>query len=320
LRIAQVHELAEQGLSQRAIARQTGRNRKTVKCWLKLAIPAVPEGMPMELSEKASLPAPVQRKERKQELKQLVCGLRQQGCSYSAIAAQVGVHRVTVKKWLEEESSSDEQETMVSPNPDVAPAQPPEGWSSWEEVRQVREALQKHRFLFVHRFETLEPEEQDSIKALLASPAGKQLQPVHSFVEDWYSLWTDDQSQRRSVADALVRYESWKTNPAYRAVPQLRYLLDRMTTEKFERLSQFLRNPEWEATNNGAERGGRAFRHSQAPHFNLRKKERIEAAITVAACLRKDAALRPAAPRLHTCQRGRAGRSANNVPAGWVSG
>lgn len=97
---------------------------------------------------------------------------------------------------------------MVSPNPDVAPAQPPEGWSSWEEVRQVREALQEHRFLFVHRFETLESEEQDTIKALLASPAGKQLQLVHSFVEDWYSLWTDDQSQRRSVADALVRYES----------------------------------------------------------------------------------------------------------------
>ena len=318
--IAEVHELAGQGLSQRAISRQTGYNRKTVKRWLQQLVPALPAGMPAELYELASLPAPIQRKERKHELKQRTRTLRQQGCSYSAIAAEVGVHRVTVKKWLEEESSSDGQAAVVSPEPDIAPAQPPEGWSSWEEVRQVREALQEHRFLFVHRAENLVQEEQDTVAALLASPVGPQLQTVRSFVEDWYSLWTDGKSQRRFLADALVRYESWKNNPVYRAVPQLRSLLDRMTDEKFEPLSQFLRNPDWEATNNGAERGGRAFRHRQAPHFNLRKKERIEAAITVTACLQKDATLRPAASRLHTCQRGRPSRSANIESAGRVSG
>ena len=74
---------------------------------------------------------------------------------------------------------------------------------------------------------------------------------------------------------------------------------------KFERLSQFRRHPEWEATNNGAERGGRTFRHRQAPHFNLRTKEAIENAITVKACLDKEAATRPPPRPFHTCQRGR---------------
>jgi len=318
--IAQVHELAEQGLSQRAISRQAGYNRKTVKRWLQQPVPALPEGMPAELYELASLPAPIQRKERRQELKQRTRALRQQGRSYSAIAAEVGVHRVTVKKWLEAEPRSTEAAAIVLSTPAAELIQPPEGWSSWENVRQVREALQEYRFLFVHRAENLDQEEQNTVDGLLASPVGPQLETVRSFVEDWYSLWTDDKSQRRSLADALVRYESWKNNPAYRAVPQLRHLLDRMTDEKFEHLSQFLRNPDWEATNNGAERGGRAFRHRQAPHYNLRKKQRIEAAITVTACLRKDAALRPVAPRFHCCQRGRMSRPSSRVSAGPASG
>jgi len=318
--IAQVHELAEQGLSQRAISRQAGYNRKTVKRWLQQPVPALPEGMPAELYELASLPAPIQRKERRQELKQRTRALRQQGRSYSAIAAEVGVHRVTVKKWLEAEPRSTEAAAIVLSTPAAGLIQPPKGWSSWENVRQVREALQEYRFLFVHRAENLDQEEQNTVDGLLASPVGPQLETVRSFVEDWYSLWTDDKSQRRSLADALVRYESWKNNPAYRAVPQLRHLLDRMTDEKFEHLSQFLRNPDWEATNNGAERGGRAFRHRQAPHYNLRKKQRIESAITVTACLRKDAALRPVAPRFHYCQRGRMSRPSSRVSAGPASG
>lgn len=78
-----------------------------------------------------------------------------------------------------------------------------------------------------------------------------------------------------------------------------------MTVSKFEKLSQFLRHPDWQATNNGAERRGRTFRHHQAPHFNLRTKEAIENAITVKARLFKEAATRPPPQPFHTCQRGR---------------
>jgi len=62
--------------------------------------------------------------------------------------------------------------------------------------------------------------------------------------------------------------------------------------EQFEKLSAFLEHPGWEATNNGAERRGRAFRHTQAPHFTLRTPEAIDGALTVQAVLRKDAAER----------------------------
>lgn len=78
-----------------------------------------------------------------------------------------------------------------------------------------------------------------------------------------------------------------------------------MTAAKFESLSQFLHHAEWETTNNGAERAGRAFRHRQAPHFNLRKKKAIENATNVIACLQKATTEQPPLEPFHTCQRGR---------------
>jgi hypothetical protein len=115
----------------------------------------------------------------------------------------------------------------------------------------------------------------------------------------------DEGGQRRSVADAQMRYEAWRTNATYGAVAQLRRAQEQMNVAKFEHLSQFLNHPEWEATNNGAERAGRAFRHRQAPHFNLRNPESIDRALNVAASLRKQHATAMLSRPLHTCQRDR---------------
>ncbi len=85
----------------------------------------------------------------------------------------------------------------------------------------------------------------------------------------------------------------------------LRRVQGRMTLRRFEKMSQFLRDPRWEATNNGAERTGRAFRHRQGPHFNLRTTEMIEGALVVAAFQRKESVMVGAVGALHSCQRGR---------------
>lgn len=301
--IARVHEMAQQGLSQRAIARQTGHHRRTIRLWLQEPIPSLPEDMSTDLPEVASLPAPLQRRQRKQELRRQVHALAQEGCSYSAIARQVGLHRITVKQWLEHgpppeptqaPPAAEQEETLPPPAP----------WSSWDEVRRVREALQEHRFLFLHRPENLTAEEQEQIASLLASPVGQELQTVRAFLVDWYRLWTDEHGQRQPLAEAQTRYQVWHDSTVYRAVPQLRRALEKMTMTKFEHLSQFLRHAHWEATNNGAERGGRAFRHRQAPHFNLRKKEYIENAINVIACARRAAVLQTE-PEVAHCLRGR---------------
>ena len=310
--ITYVHELAQQGLSQRAIARQTGHHRETIKRWLQEPIPPLPEDMPTDLTEVASLPAPLQRKQQKQKLKRQVHALAQEGLSHSAIARRVGIHRITVKSWLEQDLPSEPTEP-VSPEEKVDMPPPPAPWSSWDEVRQIREALQEHRFLLLHRPENLTSDEQEQIDALFTSPIGEQLQIVRSFLVDWYQLWLDDHGQRRTLAEAKTRYEAWRDSTTYQTVPQLQRAQARMTTAKFERLSQFLRHPKWEATNNGAERAGRAFRHRQAPHFNLRSKESIENSISVIACLRKAAALQPPLGPYHTCQRGRKRRSQINT-------
>jgi transposase len=168
--IAQVHALAQQGLSQRAIARQTGHHRHTIRRWLQQRIPDVPAAVAGELPAHAALPAPQQRQLLKAQRRQQVHLLAQQGFSYSAIAHQVDLHRLTIKQWLQQEpppSAGDEPAPAEQAN---EPLPPPAPWSTWAEVRQVREALQAHRFLLLRRPEHLQPEEQALIAALLASP------------------------------------------------------------------------------------------------------------------------------------------------------
>jgi transposase/transposase-like protein len=299
--IAQVHALAQQGLSQRAIARQTGHHRQTIRHWLQQPIPAAPTAMPAH----AALPGPRQRQAQKMQQRQQVQALAQQGYAYSAIARQVGLHRLTVKQWLQQPPPPVENTQPLAPEPGIEALPPPAPWSTWEEVRQVREALQEHRFLFLRRPDHLQPEEQAQIETLLATPVGPQLQVARTFLVEWYQLWRDEVGQRRSLDEAQVRFTEWRTNTTYAAVPPLHRIQAQMTPSKFEHLSHFLRQPTWEATNNGVERTGRTFRHRQAPHFNFRSATAIENTITVAACQRKTTALNPTPSQANRSMRGR---------------
>jgi transposase len=263
--IIQVHELAQQGLSQRAISRQTGHHRLTVKKWLQQPIPPLPEGLPDELSELACLPAPEQRKQQKQALKRQVHALARQGLSYSEIARRVGIHRVTVTNWLQQEPPPVEAQPVGESEHQVDVLPPPEPWSSWDQVHQVREALQNDRFLLLRRPEHLNLEEQEQVNYLLSCPVGPELRVIHSFLTDWYRFWTDEEGQRRSPDEAQAHYQAWRENSEYQAVSRLSRLQRKITPAKFEQLSQFLRQPEWKATSNGAERACRAFRHLQLP-------------------------------------------------------
>lgn len=303
--VSHIHELAQRGLSQRAIARQTGRNRRTIQSWLSQPIPELPADMPEQFSEMIALPVPTQRKLQKLRLKQRVHTLSQEGLSHSAIGRQVGIHRVTVKSWLEQSApTAAEVASLSGVSPPEEPS-PPDGWSSWEQVRQVRESLWKHRFLLVHRPEHLDAEEQEHVASLLRTPVGGELGIAYDFLKEWYALWTDESGQRRELEQAQQLYETWREHEAYQQVPQLRRVQTQMTDAKFTKLSQFLRDPAWESTNNGAERTGRAFRHRQAPHYNLRTEASIKQALDVTACLRKEAATRSPSEPFHTCQRGR---------------
>jgi len=240
--MAEVHQLRQAGFSQRAIARQTGLSRNTIKKWLKQEVPPLPANIPPTV-------------------------------------------RQSVEVSLSADRSAGSSQTAVSEVP------PPAPWTSWDEVRQTKEALHKHRFLFVRRPAHLSDQDEAHLQALLESPLGPQLQVARDFLLDWYRFWSDEEGARRSLSESQTLYAIWRNNPAYRNVPKLRKAQDRIPPERFTKLTQFLNHPEWEATNNGAERSGRAFRHRQAPHFNLRSKEAIDGAITVAACQQKEATL-----------------------------
>lgn len=301
--IAEVHALAGQGLSQRAISQQTGHHRATIKQWLGQAIPTLPADIPTSLSDIAALPGPQQRREQRRRLLERVQALAKERMSDSAIARQTGIHRVTVKKWRQcpppwaaEEPTPATREMELSP---------PTGWSTWDEVRRVREALRQHRFLLMRRPDHLNAEEQAQVDLLLASPVGRELGAVRSFLVEWFQLWRTEQGQRRTSEETTARFIAWQTNSQYRTIPHLKRIIEAMTIEKFAQLSHFLCNSAWEATNNGAERTARSFRHRQSAHFNLRSADAINAAVGIAAHLQHEKRKQPEPQPFHTCQRGR---------------
>jgi hypothetical protein len=240
--------------------------------------------------------------------------LRAQGVSLHAIARQLGVNRRTVRAWLAREAPprADGPPAPSFPPRPAADAEreepPPPPWRDWSEVREVAETLKQARFWLLRRPDHLTDEQQATLTALLTSPLGDQLQVARDFLVDWYGVWRDESGQRRSPADAWARYQAWRANAHYAAVAPLRRVQETVDVARFRQLSHFLTNAEWGATNNGAERMGRAFRHLSAPHFTLRTITSIDAALKVRACLRKEAVTTQPLLRANRSSRGRTGR------------
>jgi hypothetical protein len=185
---------------------------------------------------------------------------------------------------------------------------PPLPWHDWDEVRRVREDLRLYRTLFLHQPEKLTAEERQKLAGLLTGPVGGELRVAPTFLQDWFAIWEDDLRKRRTPHEAERRYQIWRTHAEAASLAPLRRQQQHLDTDHFVRLSAFLRNPAWESTNNAAERGGRAFRHGQQPHFRLRLVRSIEADLKVRAYLKKERFCLPPPTRLHYCQRGRCDR------------
>ncbi len=249
--IAQVHALARQGLSLRAIARQRGLHRRTVRSWLR---PAPPPAGDLHLVEPAASAPTRPYHRRTPALVAQIQQLSAQGLSYVEIARHTGVHRVSVSAWLREqgqegagpggsrarrEQGQEEEHPLPEPvtaadtrpaprqaapkadSPPV-PVVPPAPWTSWEEVRQVREALKEQRGLLLRRPDHLSARQQAQVKALLARPVGPTLTVARAFLTDWYTLFKDERGRKRSVDEAQARYAAWRHDERDEEVAPLR--------------------------------------------------------------------------------------------------
>src|SRR5262249_1444494 len=175
--LSEVHALAQQGYSHHAIARRTGRHRRTIRAWLAQAIPQLSE-QTREIAARAAAGGelPWRRRRCTPARQQRVQQLAQQGLAHSAIARITGLHRVTVSRWLKtaaasgatcaagqedglEDSgpqdsasalpnadtpSAEDQEASAALEAEVTGSPPPAPWTSWEQVAEVREALKAH--------------------------------------------------------------------------------------------------------------------------------------------------------------------------------
>lgn len=132
-----------------------------------------------------------------------------------------------------------------------------------------------------------------------------RLQVARSCLLEWYAIWRDERGQRRTRDDARAHHQRWHEHTTYREVLPLARAQRQLDPAHFERLSHFLDEPTWEATNNGAARTARLFRHRQAPHFALRSQVAIAAAFNVGAFLRKEALTQHNDLTAARCRRGR---------------
>jgi hypothetical protein len=246
--------------------------------------------------------------------------LRRGGVSLRGIARQTGLVRRTVRRMLREDPAEGgdgpppaDAGAAAAVEPAAprtlaalpAPPGPPAPWASWAEVRQAGADLAACRFLLLRRPERLGAAERARLAALLASPLGTGLRVARASLADWYAIWYDPAGRRRDLDDAQAHWRPWREDSDYQAVAPVRRVQQQVDEARFERLSQFLRQPAWEATNNGAERMGRAFRHQQAPHFTLRTATAIDGALRAGACLRRAEAAGAARPTAGRCTRGR---------------
>jgi len=204
-----------------------------------------------------------------------VHALHRQGYSDFKISQETGFRRVTIRKWLREAAPDGSASATDVPHGATLPTP----WESWDQVRTVRALLKTRRYWLVRRPEHVTDDEKQDLERLYASLVGPSVRVVRSFVEGWYTLWRDEDGERRGVADALARYTAWRTNAAYAALPPPRRIQERYTEQEFSRLSPFLAYPSGEATNNGAERTARTVRHMQAPRFYCRTPQGIEGAL-----------------------------------------
>jgi hypothetical protein len=236
-----------------------------------------------------------------------VHALHQHISSARAIGRQLGINHGTVRQWLKLTPPDPVTIAELSDTPDLLPNvdPPPLPWRDWDEVRQVREDLWLYRTLFLHRAENLTPDEHHKLAGLLAGPAGSELCVARTFLEEWFAIWDDDLRKRQSPQEAEKRYQVWQTDAEAAKLAPLRRQQHHLDMDHFRRLAAFLQDPTWECTNNAAERGGRAFRHGQHPHFRLRLVRSIEADLKVRAYLKKERFCSPSPMRIHDCQRGR---------------
>ncbi|HWE63147.1 MAG TPA: hypothetical protein VHB98_15645, partial [Chloroflexota bacterium] len=333
--LSEVHALARQGYSQHAIARHTGRHRRTIRAWLQQEIPVLSEETQAIAARVAGAgeDTVLRRRRLTPERQTRLQELAREGLSHAAIARITGLHRVTVSRWLKTAPTGTpaaapadtpviDQILTDTPEPPAEDAtvsaalaatqtqaeSPPAPWISWEQVWQVREALKEHRWLLLRRPDHLTAEQQATVDRLVTGPPGDLLGVARRFLLEWYALWRTEDGQRRPLAQAQERYECWRANADYQALAPLCKVQDLMSPARFAHLSQFLRHAHWEATNNGAERTGRAFRHGQAPHFRLRTPGSIEGVLRVVCLQAKERAITPPTPLTRLCPRGRRAR------------
>ena len=140
--------------------------------------------------------------------------LHEQGVSIRGIRRRTGHSRNTIKRWLRQEVPKEIAQVELptqwmleeilgeggaSEHEEEQPLIPeaPSPWNSWEEVRKVRNLLWDVRYVILRRPEHLTEKDREKLGFLFESPVGEEVRLLRCFLEEWYSLFYDEQRRRR---------------------------------------------------------------------------------------------------------------------------
>lgn len=222
----------------------------------------------------------------------LVQRLHREGLLIREITRTTGHSRNTIRSWLRgivtpktvrESLAEVTMRHVLQPLPP-----PPPEWKSWDEVRAFRERLNAHLYLLLAGLSNLSNPDWAELHELISPPAAKVLRVAHRWVQDWCAIWHNEDGRRRTWEQAHQRFVAWQNDQEAGSVDALAKVKAKMSDERFTGLSQFLRNPAWEAASNGAERAGRGLRHHRTSHFNLRSVAAIKAMLDVTSNARRN--------------------------------
>jgi hypothetical protein len=129
----------------------------------------------------------------------------------------------------------------------------------------------KRRHLVVKRQESLSEQERADLRVMFGYLS--ELKVLWKFSQEIYQLWRTEQS--REVA--RWRWSRLKNNAAYRAVPELKGVLDWLQGARLDKTQSFHRQPlgQRQKTNNHVERMNRKLRFDEKTRYKWRRRKSI---------------------------------------------
>jgi len=226
----------------------------------------------------------------------LVLKMWRNGRKIREIARMVGVSRNTAKKWVSEPDLIRTRygvepekvvclDTEIKTNHRKGPIIPcPKGWTSWNQLSEVRRALSKLAYGVSSKGENKNFSE--NYKIIIETPVQNQIDEIRQFAIKWREIWPDSTGPK-DIEIAKKAWDKLASLPLNQATKGFATFQGRMTENLFKSLSTFFENEDFKGTKNSAENYARRIKKIQKARYRIRSAHHLEDQILLDALTQK---------------------------------